>query len=244
MNPASIEEAVDLAEKTVAGGVSEAAELGMAVPFPFLGAVKAAAGDRAKIWAEDVFFENPPTGGAYTGEISFEMLKNLKIEGAIVGHSERRKYLFETNAMVNRKIHVALKAEQRVVLCVGEWQRRLFGKIEEALAKKFVFGQLKHCLFGVSGSGVDPASLLIVYEPVWAISPGRPAAPRDAQNMAAFVKESVKKIIGLNPFVLYGGSVNGENAAEFLGQRSIDGLLIGAASLKSEEMRSIINLVS
>lgn len=186
--------------------------------------------------AQDVFWENK---GAYTGEISPAMLKSSGVKYVIVGHSERRRFLGETDDMVNRKVKAALKSGLKVVLCVGEGKEvRRRGK---AAARRFVKDQLRKDLNGISGKS---GNLLIAYEPVWAISTTRGGwvdTPEDAAEMIQFIKDFLKaKSYKLKPNVLYGGSVTSVNAARFLKKPEIDGALVGGASIKQSDFKKII----
>jgi len=160
---------------------------------------------KIKLGSQDVFWEN---SGAYTGEISPVMLKNLDVEYVIIGHSERRQYLGETDEMIVKKTRAALKTGLKVVLCISDLNQ---------LEKDFI----------------ENENLVIAYEPLWAIGTGNPCKPEDAVEMA----KNIKKI--LNVKVLYGGSVNSQNIKDFLKYEEIDGVLIGGASLKKNEIKQI-----
>ena len=212
-----------------------------------LPAVHLSGGDRARVQAacrrsarrqlalgaQDVFWEDQ---GAYTSEVGPAMLRSLGAKYVIVGHSERRKFAKETDAMINKKIALAVRDGLKVILCVGE---PLSVREKGAdVAKKFVAQQLLKDLKGIS---LKPGSLYIAYEPIWAIGTGRSDKPEDAREMAVFIKSLLKKTKHATAKFLYGGSVNGKNAADYVQLKEIDGALVGGASLKAEEFKKIIN---
>ncbi|MFA4999833.1 MAG: triose-phosphate isomerase [Patescibacteria group bacterium] len=174
--------------------------------------------------------------GAYTGEVSAFNLKTLGVKYVILGHSERRSGLHENSAIINAKIKTALGAGLIPVLCVGE---KLAEK-KAGLAKKYLSGELSRALKGVK---IKKASdLIIAYEPLWAIGTGVPIVPTEAEDINKFIKRRTAVILKKNIPVLYGGSVDASNAANFLGQPNVDGLLVGGASLKAEEFSKICRL--
>lgn len=225
----SEEEAVKLARASDHAGVI------ICPPFPFIPVIKRNV-RRAALGAQDIFWEK---GGAYTGEISGTILKNIGAQYVIVGHSERRKWLKETDQMVNNKIFAALTAGLTAILCVGEPLR--VRKQGFAAAKKFVANQLKKDLESVSRT----SRLIIAYEPLWAIGTGVVDTPEDSLQMARFIKfflKSQKSKLKVN--VLYGGSVTGKNAGHMLQSKEIQGALVGGASLKPAEFKKIIQACS
>ncbi|HEY5220787.1 MAG TPA: triose-phosphate isomerase [Candidatus Paceibacterota bacterium] len=188
---------------------------------------------RLVLGAQDVFWEEQ---GAYTSEVGPAMLRSIGAKYVIVGHSERRKFAKETDAMINKKIALAVRDGLKVILCVGE---ALSVREKGAdVAKKFVAQQLLKDLKGIP---IKPGSLYIAYEPIWAIGTGRSDKPEDAREMAKFIKSSLKKTKRISTKFLYGGSVNGKNAADYVQLKEIDGALVGGASLKAEEFKKIIN---
>ncbi len=197
-----------------------------------------------KLGAQDVFYEN---SGAYTGEISPKMLKNLGVKYVIIGHSERRKYLGETDEMINKKVLAVLKAGLKVILCVGEPTRSIKYKVESIKqAKNYIKKQLEKDLKKVSNIKYQVSrNLIVAYEPVWAISGSHSDTPEDALEMIKYIKQTLNsKFYILNSRVLYGGSVNSKNIGDFLKRPEIDGALIGHASLKVEEVKKIIEIAS
>lgn len=194
---------------------------------------------RVKLGGQDCFWEER---GAFTGEVSPGMLKKLGAEYVIVGHSERRNWLGETDEIINKKARVALKAGLKVILCVGEprsaRRQGLFA------AKRFVANQLRKDLRGV-GSVAGHKSLAIAYEPIWAIGTGRADKPEDSAEMAKFIKRVCASRFAIRDLpVLYGGSVTSKNAESFLSQKEIDGALVGGASLDVREFVKIIKTAS
>jgi len=209
-------------------------------PFVYIERLKNLKIKTLKLGAQDVFWENR---GAYTGEISPEMLKNLGVEYVIVGHSERRKYLGETDGMINKKVLAALKAGLKVVLCVGE--NLIIRKRGIKAAKDFVKNQLQKDLKNlVPSSKFQVPNLIIAYEPIWAIGAGKACKPENALEIIKFIKEKLDTKYKIqNTKVIYGGSVNGKNVADFVKYRDVDGVLVGNASLKLKEVVEIIKKV-
>ena len=211
------------------------ADVGICPPYSALQAmVESARGSRVEVFAQNV---HEAESGAFTGEISLPMLAELDVDGSIVGHSERRQYFCETDRALQQKVPAILAAGLRPILCVGETeeeregdetQRKLRNQVGEALAK-------------VEESRL--ADVVIAYEPIWAIGTGRVATPDQAQEAIAFVRalvndrsaEQAERIR-----ILYGGSVNADNAAELLALPDVDGALVGGASLDPESFAAII----
>jgi triosephosphate isomerase len=189
-------------------------------------------GSSIKLGAQNMYFE---AKGAYTGEISPLMLKEL-CEFVILGHSERRWYFGETDEIVNRKVKAALVNKLKPILCIGErLEENEAGKTEEIVNR-----QLRGAL-----DGIEPVrDLVIAYEPVWAIGTGKAASGKQAAATIQFIRDVVAKLwnkgIAQDLRILYGGSVTGANIAEFISLPEIDGALVGGASLKAEEFVSIV----
>ena len=206
-------------------------------PFISLAAVKEVIkGSSIKLGAQNLYFEEK---GAYTGEISPPMLADL-CEFVIIGHSERRQYFGEAGEIVNKKIRAALRVRLKPILCIGErLEENEAGRAEEVIAE-----QLRSSLSGIDS--VD--SLIIAYEPVWAIGTGRAATGRQANNTIGFIRHNIAQLysgdIAQGMRILYGGSVNAANAAEFINQLEIDGALVGGASLEASEFLSIVKRAS
>jgi triosephosphate isomerase len=208
-------------------------------PFVCLGAVRDALADadpEVGVGAQNVHHE---LAGAFTGEIAAPMLVGLAT-WAIVGHSERRRDAGETDALVARKVSRALDAGLRPIVCVGE---QLEDR-EAGRANDVVDQQIRGSLEGVEPGGARDAGLVIAYEPVWAIGTGRNASGLDAAAMTGAIRASLEGAgwgsLATETPVLYGGSVTSANIAEFLAEPSIDGALVGGASLKPDEMAGIV----
>lgn len=228
MNPLTVTEAARLARAEDKRGVV------IAPPAPFLAGVHDVL-VRAKLGAQDVFFEMK---GAYTGAVAPAMLTSLGVRYVIIGHSERRAQ-GESDAMVKKKVQLALAKHLTVILCVGEpWSVRKKGM---AAAKRFIARQLRMALKGVIRSPLRTARLIIAYEPVWAIGTGKADHPLAAAAIATFIKKLLATRYVLHTArVLYGGSVTPHNAAAFLREKSIDGALVGGASLRPRDFMKII----
>lgn len=208
----------------------------IAPSFTVLSEVKKALGKSAiKLGAQDVFWRDT---GAFTGEISPLMLKELGVSCVIIGHSERRQWLKETDAVVNAKTINLLKNHLMPIVCVGEtWQEK-----SKNLTGKVISRQLRGGLKGVTLNGQP---IVVAYEPVWAIGTGRPALPRDAGEVHRLIRRDLEKIFGPrvasnNVRIIYGGSVNAQNAASFVAEPAVDGFLVGGASLDPKEFTKII----
>jgi triosephosphate isomerase len=188
-------------------------------PFVSLAvAVQLLAGTEIAVAAQNVHWEDE---GAYTGEVSASMLREVGVYGAIIGHSERRQSFGDTDETVGKRVHAALQAGLFVIACIGETEEeRERGETEDVLRRQL--------------SVLEPDdNLVLAYEPVWAIGTGKTATPDMAQEAHAFVKAQ------LDAPVLYGGSVKPDNAAELLGQPDVDGALVGGASLELESFTAI-----
>ena len=191
---------------------------------------------RISVGAENVYFEEK---GAYTGEISADMLKDLGVKYVIVGHSERRQYFCETDTTVNKKVHAVLNAGMNPIICVGEsLEQRELGITMELIAL-----QVKSALAGVPAEKVRKC--VIAYEPIWAIGTGKTATAEQAAEVCTFIRTTVRHLYGAriarSVTVQYGGSMKPANAAELLSQPDIDGGLIGGASLKAVDFVEIVN---
>jgi triosephosphate isomerase len=177
-------------------------------------------------------------GGAFTGEISASMLRELFVRHVILGHSERRSLYGETDAIVNKKLHAALEASLKPIVCIGETlAERDGGKVEQVLET-----QLRGSLAGITPKELH--EIVIAYEPVWAIGTGRTASPAQAQEAHAFVRKTVAAISDKATAdkirIQYGGSVKPENTATLMGQPDIDGALVGGASLDPRAFAEIV----
>lgn len=180
-------------------------------------------------------------GGAFTGEISADMLKSIGVDTVIIGHSERRAYFHETDALLASKVETALKHDMSVIFCFGEELK------DRSTNSHFniVEGQLRDGLFNLPESAWD--NIILAYEPVWAIGTGETATPEQAQEMHGFIRETVRKQYGStvadNVSILYGGSVKPDNAREIFSKPDVDGGLIGGAALKSDDFVAIVKAI-
>ena len=188
-----------------------------------------------KIGAQNMHWEEK---GAYTGEIAPQMLKCINVEYVIIGHSERRAYFAETDETVNKKIKAALNNELKPILCVGENLKQK----ELGLAEEIITQQTELALDGLSKEQVK--NVIIAYEPIWAIGTGKVATKEDANESIIQIRNKIASLYGKevsqNVTILYGGSVNSQNAKELFTTSDIDGALVGGASLKLEEFEKII----
>ncbi len=224
----------ELAPK-VAG--KDGCDIVLCVPFVDIFAAKEAAnGTNIKIGAQNVHFEK---SGAFTGEISADMLLEAGAEYVIIGHSERRQYFGETDQTVNARTKAALAAGLKVILCVGE----LLLEREEGITAEVVALQTKIALRDISAE--DLKNVIIAYEPVWAIGTGKTATAEQADEVCGIIRNVIATLYGAAAAdaitVQYGGSMNAKNAAELLAKEHVDGGLIGGASLKSEDFSIIVN---
>jgi triosephosphate isomerase len=179
--------------------------------------------------------------GAYTGEISADMLQSVGVNTVILGHSERRAYFGETDAIISFKVDTAIKHNMSVIFCFGE-------ELKDRQDKQhfnIVENQLRDGLFHLDKTSWE--NIVLAYEPVWAIGTGETASPEQAQEMHEFIRETVRKSYGNdiadNVSILYGGSVKPDNAKEIFGKPDVDGGLIGGAALKADDFAAIINAI-
>jgi triosephosphate isomerase len=198
--------------------------------------VEAARGSKVAVGLQNMHFAEE---GAYTGETSAHMLKAVGATHVLIGHSERRQYFNETDEIVNKKLHTALKHGILPVVCVGE-------SLEEREAGhtgRVLLGQLKGALHGITPDHAH--SLVIAYEPVWAIGTGKTATPEMAIEAHMTIRAEVAHILDSHVAkamrILYGGSVKPDNATSLLGEEEIDGALVGGASLKADSFAAIVN---
>ena len=174
--------------------------------------------------------------GAYTGEVSAEMLKSINVEYVIIGHSERRQYFNETDETVNLKVKSALKYGLKPIICVGETLEQK----EEGKTLEVITSQISKALQDLTLD--DISNIIIAYEPIWAIGTGKTASSDDANESIKAIRNQIEKDFGTNDVtILYGGSVNAENAKELFTMSDIDGGLVGGASLNAEKFSKIVN---
>jgi len=245
MNPQTEQEAVDLFGATVSAAKSaHNVSVIVAPPFPFLSAIDkrwsiadALLRDEAivQLAAQDVFWERD---GAFTGEVSPEMEKNLGVSYVIIGHSERRRFLGETDEMVHQKLAKSFESRVTPILCIGEETR------DGADIPERVGDELRSAIAEISASLLE--SLIVAYEPVWAIGSGTPDTPEDMHQAAVYIRKVLRDAAGESVSqkarILYGGSVNSTNIASYFEKTGgeVAGVLVGGASLKAEGVSKII----
>ncbi|MBL7189031.1 MAG: triose-phosphate isomerase [Phycisphaerae bacterium] len=230
---------VELAEGIVSGSLEVAGKsvtVAICPPFVYLQAVvKAVGNSNVALGAQDIYFEG---NGAFTGEISASMLKDSGCVYAICGHSERRHVIGETDELINKKVAAAIAGGLLPILCVGE----LLSERQASQTNDVVTRQLKEGLAGLSAEKVS--AVTIAYEPVWAIGTGLTATPDQAQQVHELIRKLLSEMyddeLAQEIRIQYGGSAKPSNAAELMGQPDIDGLLVGGASLKTEDFLAII----
>lgn len=245
MNPTSLKEVEHLLNSLKPEiEKNQATETVTCPPFVYLKDLSASSPDKFIFGAQNCFWEEK---GAFTGEISPLMLKELGCQYIIVGHSERRKYFQETDEIVSRKLKAVLKARLKPVLCIGEEARDSFDSSGKPLNEmSLVVGQqLEKDLSGISSIRIG--EVVIAYEPIWAIGTGMPCQPDDAMKAALFIKKILTKLysrsIAEKTRIIYGGSVTSQNAADYVKGARMDGLLVGGASLNASEFARIISVV-
>lgn len=193
-------------------------------------------GSNVHLGAQNMHWEEK---GAYTGEISGEMLESVGVEYVIIGHSERRQYFGETDEIVNKKIKSAFENNLKPIVCVGESLEQK----EEGKTEKIITEQTQKALEGLTNEQI--VNTIIAYEPIWAIGTGKTATSEDANNSIKSIRNKIKEIYGeeisQNVMILYGGSVKSTNARELFETSDIDGALVGGASLKADEFAKIVN---
>jgi len=228
-----IEELIPIAEKSTCGVV-------ICVPYTNLEtAVELTKGTNIKVGAENCHFEK---SGAYTGEISAEMLVEIGVEYVVLGHSERRQYFAETDETVNKRTKAALAAGLKPIVCVGEllWER------ECNITEEIISRQIKLDLFNVSADELK--NVVIAYEPVWAIGTGKTASDEQAEEVCAFIRSTLEKLYDKATAdamtIQYGGSMNPKNAEGLLAKENIDGGLIGGASLNASDFGVLLDAAS
>ena len=211
-------------------------EVVICVPFTDLvTAVEMTKGTNIHVGAENVHFEK---SGAFTGEISADMLTDLGVEYVVIGHSERRQYFAETNETVNKRTKAALAGGLKPIICVGE----SLDQREQGVTEELVRMQVKIALNGVTADELK--NVVIAYEPIWAIGTGKTATPEQAEEVCEHIRAVIRKLYGAKVAraisILYGGSMNEKNAYDLLAQPDIDGGLSGGASLVPEKFVKII----
>ena len=232
MNPQTPQQAVRLFYDIRKGAQgAKNVKVVIAAPFVFISRFKKSR--LIELGAQDVFWADE---GAFTGEISPRMLKSLQVRYVILGHSERREHVAETNPMINKKVKAALQARLKAVLCVGERDR------SDENFHHVVRRELQEDLEGISKNLAK--NLIIAYEPIWAIGTGKPVKFQDLFEMVTYIRRTLLEIFSRSVAhetpILYGGSVNAANARTFLEIDGVDGLLVGGASLLVKEFNHIL----
>lgn len=230
--------AVELAKGVAqnCAGVLDKVDVSVCPPFVYLAAVKNALGSsNIGLGAQDVYFE---AKGAFTGEISCQMLKDVGCNNVLIGHSERRHVIKETDELINKKLIAAIEASLLPIFCVGEL-------LEERKAEKTEQVVKEQIQKGMAGISVEKAkAVTIAYEPVWAIGTGVNATPAQAQEVHLMIRQLIasmyNKDFAAQIRIQYGGSAKPDNAAELMSQPDIDGLLVGGASLKADDFSAMV----
>lgn len=209
-------------------------EIIICVPFTDLFyAISFCQGTNIHVGAQNVFYED---SGAYTGEVSAQMLKCINTEYVIIGHSERRKYFAETDEIVNKKVHKAIENGLKPIICVGE----TLEEREQGKAIEKITSQISEALKGLTKENLE--NIIIAYEPIWAIGTGKTATKEDANEAIKAIRSKINEQFGTDDItILYGGSVKPENANELFQMSDIDGALVGGASLKASSFKAIID---
>ena len=230
--------AVELAKGVVqkCGTMLDEVEICVCPPFVYLAAVKNALGSsNIGLGAQDVYFEPK---GAFTGEISCQMLKDIGCKDVIIGHSERRHVLGETDELINKKLLAAIEAGLLPIFCVGELlEERKAGKTAQVVKEQIQKGMARVTI-------EKAKAVTIAYEPVWAIGTGINAAPQQAQEVLLMIRQLVATLYNEDfaeqMRIQYGGSVKPDNASQIIAQADVDGFLVGGASLKADEFAAIV----
>jgi triosephosphate isomerase len=244
MTPATAKEAAELFN--AAGRIAKKirnVKIVICPPFVYLSALRVTRYE-LQLGAQDLFWEDE---GSYTGEVSAKMLKNLNVQYVIIGHSERRRYLNETDEAVNKKIKAALQNNLKVIFCIGERERDEAGNYLQFVKEEAIKGLDKIPTKFLK-------NLIITYEPVWAISTANkskkgyhPDTPEDAREMAMYIKRVLVSVFGkiaYNIPILYGGSVDAINAKDFLEKGGVEGLLVGRASWNAKSFEELLKSIS
>lgn len=215
----------ELEANIVANSAKISSDVEYAIAAPFVN-IFAFQGSKIPVGAQNVSHHSQ---GAYTGEISVSMLKDLGVKYVILGHSERRQYHYESDSLINAKARKVIEAGMIPVVCVGE----TLDEYESGATNEVVLEQLESSL-----EDLDLSKIIIAYEPIWAIGTGKVATPEVANNVCKFIREKTAKDI----VIQYGGSVNPSNVAELASQPDIDGFLVGGASLKPNDFTQLLTL--
>lgn len=232
----TVSESVEFIEELKKEELDKEVECVVCAPFISLERLSIASKNTAiKLGAQNVSqYDN----GAYTGEISTSMLKDLNMEYVILGHSERRQYFLETNEVINQKVQKVLSSKMTPILCVGETlEERESGKMNDVIAT-----QIKEGLANLSFE--QAKGVVVAYEPIWAIGTGKTATSDQANEMAMFIRKQLRELfqdVAEDISILYGGSVKPNNIKEIMVQSDIDGALVGGAALKVDSFAELVN---
>ncbi|MFI3115455.1 MAG: triose-phosphate isomerase [Clostridia bacterium] len=237
MNKTPAEAKLLVEELKASVGKVKFCEVVLCVPYVDINtAVKASRGSKISIAAQNMHFEE---SGAYTGEISAQMLADIGVKYVVLGHSERRQYFAETDETVNLKAKSAINAGLRPIICVGE----TLTEREQGVVFETIRRQIKIALLGIDEDKIK--KVVIAYEPIWAIGTGVTATSDQAQEVNSGIREVLRELYGARIArtitIQYGGSMNAKNASELLSKADIDGGLIGGASLKCEDFTAVVN---
>jgi len=217
------------------GFSEEEVEAILCVPFTDLVILKEKLDSRVKIGSQNIHWQE---SGAFTGEISPLMLKELNVQYAIIGHSERRELFGETDETVNKRIHTAYRHGITPIVCVGE----KLAEREAGITKQVVKEQVEKALEGLAAEQIE--QLVIAYEPIWAIGTGKSSSAEDANEVIGYIREVVAGLYSEGPAeqlrIQYGGSVKPENIRQYLNQKDIDGALVGGASLDVDSFIALV----
>lgn len=231
----TVNESIEFIEKIKDYG-NDNVEGVVCVPFTSLLTVKEKlSGSKIKLGAQNIHWEE---SGAFTGEISGKMLKEIGVDYVIIGHSERRKYFGETDETVNLRLKKALEYKITPIICVGESLEERESGIEKEVVKKQVTKGLKD----ISADRLE--EIVVAYEPIWAIGTGKTATSDQAQEIIGYIREVLKDIFEANANTVriqYGGSVKGSNIKELMNKEDIDGALVGGASLIEDEFKQLLS---
>lgn len=230
----TIKEGLELVEEIKSRELDGNVEKVVCVPFTLLKDVKEKLnGTDIKLGSQNMHWED---SGAYTGEVSPLMLNEIGVDYVIIGHSERRQYFCETDETVNKKIRSAIKHDIKPILCVGE----SLEEREKGKAKDIVKSQIEKALKDIE----NIETIVVAYEPIWAIGTGKTASSDEANDMIHFIRKTIWSLYGEisnDTRIQYGGSVKPDNIVELMGKSDIDGALVGGASLKAEDFTDLIN---
>lgn len=232
----TIKEGLELIEDIKTHKMNDDVEAVVCVPFTLLKDLKAAIeGTNIKIGAQNMHWEE---SGAFTGEVSPKMLKEIPVDYVLIGHSERRQYFNETDETVNKKIKSALDHNIKPIVCVGETLEQR----ESGTAEDVIKNQIIKAFEGINKDNIS--KIVVAYEPIWAIGTGKTASADDANDMILFIRETIGSLYEKEKDLVriqYGGSVKPSNISELMSKSEIDGALVGGASLKAEDFIDLIN---